>query len=163
SRTVGMPSHSATARPRRRLSGSESCSGMRMPSTFAAPKARTERAATTLESTPPERPSTAPLRRRRFSTCERSAVAMRSTSAVADDVSLAESLVGGDDRLDRLAEDRVGHADHRDLAHPSELVDDVLDFLRAHLLAARLDDVVLAADEVEKACFVGAEEIARVQ
>src|SRR5207237_1817371 len=67
------------------------------------------------------------------------------------------------ERLDRLAEDRIGHADHRDFAHARELVDHVLHLLRTHLLAARLDDVVLAADEIQVALVVRAEEVTRVQ
>ena len=39
--------------------------------------------------------------------------------------------------------------------------DRVLDLARAHLLAAALDDVVLAGDEVQVAVGVGAEEVAR--
>ena len=62
------------ARPRRRLSGSESCSGMNTPSTLLAARRRARRAPRPrCESTPPERPSTTPRRRRRFSTCSRSA------------------------------------------------------------------------------------------
>ena len=68
-----------------------------------------------------------------------------------------------DHRLDRHAEDRIGHADHRRLADAGQRIEDVLDFLRADLLAARLDDVVLAADEIEKAVLVGAEQVAGVE
>ena len=83
----------------------------------------------------------------------------RRARAVADHVALGQrrrrrATIG----LDRLAEDRVGHADDRRLAHAGELVEHVLDFLRAHLLAAGLDDVVLAADEIEVAVLVGPEE-----
>ena len=66
-----MPSASATRRPRRRLSGSESRSGISTPSTFFGPSAATASAAETLESMPPESPSTMPRRRSRFSTCSR--------------------------------------------------------------------------------------------
>ena len=55
------------------------------------------------------------------------------------------------------------HADHgaaRDVRQP---MDRVLDLARRHLLAARLDDVVLAGDVVQVAVGVGAEEVARVQ
>ena len=62
-----------------------------------------------------------------------------------------------------MTEDRIRHADDGDLGDARQRVDDVLDFLRRDLLAARLDDVVLAADEVEEALSVGAEKIARVQ
>ena len=85
--------------------------------------------------------------------------------AVADHVVARErrAVLERDDRLDRHAEHRIGHADDRRLADAGERVEDVLDLLRAHLLAARLDDVVLAADEIEKAVVVGAEKVAGVE
>src|SRR5262245_5295338 len=52
-----------------------------------------------------------------------------------------------DERLDRLAEHLVGHADHGDLAYARDIEDRGLDFLGRDLLAARLDDVVHARDE----------------
>ena len=64
-----------------------------------------------------------------------------------------------DHRLDRHAEDRVGHADHGRLADAGKRVEDVLDLFRRDLLAARLDDVVLAPDEIEEAILVAAEDV----
>src|SRR4051812_22891383 len=193
SSTLWMRSPSATSRPRRRLSGSLSRSGMSTPSTLFGPTARTQSAATTLESTPPERPTTTPRRRRSFSTCRRTVSAMSSAAAAASILStsslklialaslrfrqhaaaadlavfrLGKRLAEFDDlrhheilqapgampdyvalgvlrvglerehRLDRHAEHRVGHADHRGLAHARQLVEHVLDFLRADFLAA---------------------------
>jgi hypothetical protein len=45
--------------------------------------------------------------------------------------------------------------------YPRDSVEDVLDLLRADLLATCLDDVVLAPDEVEEALLIRPEEIAR--
>jgi hypothetical protein len=47
---------------RRKLSGDESASGSMSPSTRCGPKARTQSAATTLLSMPPEMATTAPRR-----------------------------------------------------------------------------------------------------
>ena len=44
-----------------------------------------------------------------------------------------------------------------------KLVQDVLDLPGADLLAARLDDVVLAPEEVQVSLFVHPEEVARVE
>ena len=48
---------------------------------------------------------------------------------------------------DRLAEQLVGDTDDGRLAHALDRVERVLDLRRAHLLAARLDDVVAASHE----------------
>ena len=89
----------------------------------------------------------------------------RCLRAVADHVVARErgAALERHDRLDRHAEHRIGHADDRRLADAGQRVEDVLDLLRAHFLAARLDDVVLAADEIEEAVGVGAEEVAGVE
>ena len=100
--TVSMPSASATRLPRRRLSGSESRSGISTPSTFFGPSAATASAAETLESMPPERPSTMPRRRSRFSTCSRIASAMRATSAVASRRSQSSPSCGRRARVEAL-------------------------------------------------------------
>ena len=67
-----------------------------------------------------------------------------------------DAVLERDVRADRLAEHLVGHADHGRLADAADRVERVLDLERAHLLAARLDDVVAAADEVEVAVLVDA-------
>ena len=59
-------------------------------------------------------------------------------------------LLERDVRVDRLAEELVRHADDRRLANARDRVERVLDLGRAHLLAARLDDVVAPPDEVEE-------------
>src|SRR5712691_1653898 len=68
SATVGTPTVSATSKPKALESAAESRSGIRRPSTFSRPNARAQRARTTLLSIPPERPTTAPLFRRRIRT-----------------------------------------------------------------------------------------------
>src|SRR4051812_6588667 len=67
------------------------------------------------------------------------------------------------ERLHRLAEDVVGDPDHGGVAHTADVVEDVLDFLRRDLLAARLDDVVHPPDEIEIALVVETAEVAGVQ
>ena len=57
STTLAMPNLSASMRPSRRLSGSESCSGISSASTLAGPTAATHSAAQTLLSMPPEFPA----------------------------------------------------------------------------------------------------------
>ena len=86
-------------------------------------------------------------------------------AAVADDFLRVEPGIRrcGDDRLDGRAENRVGYAHDRDLANAGEPIDRVLHFPRAHLLAAALDDVVLARDEIQIAVIIRPEEIAGVQ
>ena len=71
--------------------------------------------------------------------------------AVAQQLALGQLASGSSTTkaLTASPEQRVGHADHRRLGHARMAIQDVLDFLRAHLLAAALDDVVLAADEIE--------------
>src|SRR5258706_14507524 len=81
SSTQSMRRCEATRRPSRRLSGSESCSGISTLSTLRGPAARTQSAATTLLSTPPERPTTTPRLRRSFSTWPRSVAEICSTAA----------------------------------------------------------------------------------
>ena len=68
-----------------------------------------------------------------------------------------------DHRLDGLAQDFVGHAHDRRFGHAVQPMQDFLDLARTHLLAARLDDVVLAADEIQIALIVGPEQIAGVE
>jgi hypothetical protein len=53
---------------------------MNRPKTRSAPKARTERAATTLLSIPPDNPTTTPLRLSCLNTCSRIALLIRSAS-----------------------------------------------------------------------------------
>ena len=68
-----------------------------------------------------------------------------------------------DERLDLLAEHRVGHADHRRLGDGGMLAERLLDQRRRHVLAAAADDVALAVDEVEPAVGVERAEIAGVE
>ena len=63
-------------------------------------------------------------------------------------------LVGDDVGDDRLAEERSGDADDRCHADALGSVQDRLDLAWGDLLAARLEDVVAAADEVEVAVLV---------
>ena len=58
---------------------------------------------------------------------------------------------------DGLPEDSVGNARDDSFGNLRVRVENGLDFLRRNLLAAGLDDVVLAADEVEKAFVVNLE------
>ena len=73
------------------------------------------------------------------------------------------SFAKGDHGLDRLAEHGIRNADDGCFRDLVQGVQDVLDFLGAHLLAPRLDDVVPAAHEVQVAFFVGLEEVAGVE
>ena len=71
----------------------------------------------------------------------------------------SEPSLEGDVRVNRLAEQLVGHADHGRLPHARDRVQRVLDLDRADLLAARLDDVVASAHEVEEALLVDREVV----
>ena len=68
-----------------------------------------------------------------------------------------------DDGLDGLAEHLVRNADHRRFGDAVEPVQDFFDLAGTHLLAAGLDDVVFAPDEIQVAFLVGAEQIAGVE
>src|ERR671926_120592 len=82
-------------------------------------------------------------------------------TAVSHDSGFGDARAVCDDhRFERLAEDRIGHADYSGLDHAFESVQHVLHFLRRDLFAARLNDVVLPADEVVEAFLVPAEEVA---
>ena len=59
----------------------------------------------------------------------------------------------------RLAEQLVGNPEHGRLADARHVVERVLDLDGADLLAARLDDVVAAVDEVEVAVLVDREVV----
>ncbi len=89
----------------------------------------------------------------------------RRRGAMTDDVALGERdpRRQGDDGFERRAQHRIGDADDHGLLHPLQLEQHALDFLGADLFAARLDDVVLAPDEIEKAVGIGSEEVAGVQ
>ena len=63
--------------------------------------------------------------------------------------------------FDRHAIDRIGNPKDRGLADSLELVEDILDLLRADLLPAAHKDVVCAADEVEEPFAVAPDRIAR--
>ena len=63
STSESMPKASATWRLNRSVSSDDSCSGRCSPNTRSGPSARTHSPATTLESMPPERATTAPRRR----------------------------------------------------------------------------------------------------
>ena len=80
---LAMPSVSVTKRPRRRLSGSESFSGISTANTLSRPSARAHSATVTLESMPPDKPSTTPRLRSRRSTCARIAAVISSVAAAA--------------------------------------------------------------------------------
>jgi hypothetical protein len=67
---------------------------------------------------------------------------------------------GGDEGDDGLAKEVVVDADDRRLAHAREAQQRRLDLGRGDLLAAALDDVVAARDEVQVAVGVGAEQVA---
>src|SRR5260221_710474 len=69
------------------LSGSESLSGIMTATTFLGPNAWTQRASTTEESTPPLIPTTAPRRRRTFSTLRRNDWTMRPVSSAGSSAS----------------------------------------------------------------------------
>ncbi len=60
--TESIPKASETAVLSPMVSGDDACSGMCRPKTRSAPSAWTHSAAVTLESMPPERATTAPLR-----------------------------------------------------------------------------------------------------
>ena len=59
--TVSMSNHSPTRLASARESGDDSRSGITSPTTPSLPAARTHRAATTLLSTPPDKPTTNPF------------------------------------------------------------------------------------------------------
>src|SRR6266550_1444432 len=82
SSTVSTRNFWVTRRPRRRLCGSESASGMKTPSRRSGPTASAHSAVQRLESIPPDTPSTAP-RRCRDRSWLRMALQIRSTSAAA--------------------------------------------------------------------------------
>src|SRR4051812_20150715 len=91
--------------------------------------------------------------------------ALEPRAAVADDFPFGVAPAGAehDEGLDGLSEDRVRNAHHRRLEHAGQAVERVLDLARAHFLAARLDDVVLASDEVQIPFRVAAEDVARIE
>src|SRR5436190_4570908 len=78
-----MPRCAARRAPSRVASAEESRSGIEMPSTRSAPRARAHSAATTELSTPPERPTTAPRRFRVERTCSRIVCSMPTATAAA--------------------------------------------------------------------------------
>src|SRR5207237_6860456 len=65
--------------------------------------------------------------------------------------------------FDGGTEHRVRHAYDSRLRNRSHREQHLLDLTRRHLLAARLDDVVLAADEIEISIRIAPEQIACVQ
>src|SRR5262245_60576792 len=73
------------------------------------------------------------------------------------------SFLRYDDRFDRTSHNAVGNSDHRSLCDAFKRVEDFLNFFRTHFFATSLDDVVLAADEIQITFIVSPEEIARVQ
>ena len=68
-------------------------------------------------------------------------------------------VVEDDEGADRLSEHLVRDADDRRLLDALDVEDGVLHLDRADLLAARLDDVVTAPDEVEEALLVDGEVV----
>jgi hypothetical protein len=66
-------------------------------------------------------------------------------------------------RHGRLAPLRVRDAEHGDLDHVGMARGDLLDVLRVHLHAARIDHVLLAVDEVQEALLVRVAHVAGVQ
>ena len=80
SSTDRIPRLSVSMRPRLRLSGEDSDSGMKRATTRSLPRARAHSAATTLLSMPPDTPRTAPFRRKSLNTTSRIPATMRSTS-----------------------------------------------------------------------------------
>ncbi len=75
---------------------------------------------------------------------------------MAQHVALGELMAvsADDERLDRLAQHFIRHANDGRLHHSRELVQHVLDLFGSDLLAAALDNVILAGDEVQKALLV---------
>jgi hypothetical protein len=68
-----------------------------------------------------------------------------------------------DERLDGLAAIGVGHAHQRRLTHGRVLVKDVLHLARPRLVAAGVDLVLLAVDEVKPAALVHEPNVAGAQ
>ena len=74
--------------------------------------------------------------------------------------SIVAFACGRDVGVHGLSEQAVRHADDGRLADARRRVEDLLDLARDDLLAARLDQVVVAPDEVEVPLLVAPEEIA---
>ena len=92
----------------------------------------------------------------------KSAISSRAKSVI----SFASSLGVGPqhhDRADLLAHHRVGNADHRDLEHGRVLHERVLDLDAVDVLAAAVDHVLLAVDDLDEAVVVDAGQVAGVQ
>ena len=68
-----------------------------------------------------------------------------------------------DHRADLLAHHRVGHADDRDLADAGRAGERVLDLDAVHVLAAAVDHVLLAVDDLDEAVVVDPRQVAGVQ
>src|SRR5208337_1966161 len=64
---------------------------------------------------------------------------------------------------DRLAQNGIRDADDGGLPNPRQGVEDVLDFLGAYLLSPRLDDIILAAQEVKIALLILPEKVPTVK
>src|SRR5512144_1700003 len=79
-----------------------------------------------------------------------------------DPRSVERRVASDDDGLDRLTLYGIGNSDDHGLGDTRELVQAVLDFPGRDLLAATLQHVVLAADEVHAAVDVRPKEVAGV-
>ncbi len=85
--------------------------------------------------------------------------------AVAEQVLLGEAhpRLRHHEGLDGTPQDLVGNGDHRRLGYALHVAEGVFHLPGAHPLAAGLDEVVLAGDEVKKALLVAAEEVPGVK
>src|SRR5688572_22644548 len=138
STAYGMPSWSATCRPRVRLVGEESFSGSIRPKTLLGPRARAASAAHTALSTPPDSAMMTPRRRSVSPTILRRLSTMRSTSAAASTRSTSEGSRPGPRLLGSMqpasvrgSQGALGGYEVRDVLQAVEVV-------RNHLVVAHL-------------------------
>src|SRR5258708_14414511 len=90
---------------------------------------------------------------------------LKAASAMGANLALGQHSTGGkrNKELDRLAKHQIGHTDHCCLLHARELIQNGLNLLGRDLLAAALNDVVFAPDEVEEAILLHPAEIACIE
>ena len=86
--------------------------------------------------------------------------ASRSARKAASVVRVEPALLAIDHRRRHFAEPLVGDAEHRGLGHRGMGVDRRLDLLRADILAAADDDVLLAVDDEQIAVLVEIADVA---
>src|SRR5699024_1484468 len=63
-------------------------------------------------------------------------------------------------RQHRLAGDRIGHADHCDLGHAGQLLNDVFDFARIHVESRDDDQLADAVDEHQVSAVIDIADVA---